>query len=314
MKTLLGIVTFGNLPFTQLAIREAFKTTTGQLDLAVVVGKPGDTATASWLREKWAEIDACSAGPNPARLHCIEHDVNRGFPASLNDIYDVAFVRGDYDAVIFMGNDVVPYPGAIDALIKTAEETDWEWIGASQFDVKSLCARYPEAQQYFSGPTYTFNDWQARPWEMHRDIHAPGLTPNVIADVRNLCLFKRSVFEKIGYADVNFWPGGYFEDNDYCRRGNLAEIRSCLLHHAAYFHFWSRTIHQGTGTSGVAFGRNSSFYQRKWGGAVDQERFALPFNGVPAKLDPQGKIPLGADLKQADRDQEASAIAWWSGL
>ena len=288
MKTLIGIVTFGNLPFTQLCINEIRATTKSPVDFFVIVGKPGDEETAQWLRQQAVDHRDLQFHP---------HHKNYGFPASLNDIID--YLRDPlepgetYDHLILVGNDVVVYPGAVDALIETARDTDYEWICGSQFDVQSLCARYPEARPFFHGPNYEFKFVapevtrgtltgnppphvggyipSGRPWELHQEFHT-GLEPAAMKDVQNLCLYKRSVFEKIGYFDVNFWPNGYFSDNDYARRGNLAGVQACGVQQAAYFHFWSRTIHQGDARpNGKYFAANAEYYQRKWGGPVGAE-------------------------------------------
>lgn len=261
MKIALGMVTFGNLPFTQLALNEIRRTTRHPLDLCVIVGQPGDTATETWLRSE--------------RIPHLVHERNLGFPASINDIYDAVF-RGPpeqrSDALILAGNDIVPYPNAVDALIECAETTDWEWICSSQLDARSLVQFHPEAGRYFEGATFRFTDFTARPWELHSDVRPPSIEAGALRDVRNLCLFKRSVFDALGYADVNFWPGGYFEDNDYCVRAHRAGVRACTLPHSAYFHFWSRTIHQGNGsTTSTHFNRNAAYYAQKWGGPVDAE-------------------------------------------
>lgn len=297
MTTLIGMVTFGNLQFTQLAINEIRKTTKSDYTLFVVVGKPDDGATAAWLEQQ--DIDY------------VHHHENFGFPYSLNDIYDEAFVPmdayccGDFDNVIFVGNDVIVYPGAIDAMIQEAARGEYDWICASEYNVQSLCRDYAEARQFFGEPNFQFNDFSARPWELH--LHkVPGLAgplndpswvqANCRKDVRNLALFTRKSFEALGYADVNFWPGGYFEDNDYGRRGDLANVKACGLAHACYFHFWSRTIHQGSGTASAQFGRNAEFYQAKWGRAVGAEKFSLPFGGgsppltVPIALKIDGRV------------------------
>ncbi len=302
MKTLIGIVTFGNLEFTKLAVESIRETVKSPVDIFLIVGKPGDAATGEWSRD-YPEISG------------LTHRENCGFPASINDIYQHAWLRRSYDNVIIMGNDVVAYPGAIDAMIHTAETTDYEWICASQFDAKSLVERYPEARPYFHGENLVFSDFTARPWELHRDFRAPEIRPDSIQDVRNLCLFKRSVFEQIGYADANFWPGGYFEDNDYCYRAQLAGLRACTLAHAAYFHFWSRTIHQ-SGKSEDAhhhqFRRNELFYRAKWGGDFGQEKYLLPFNGMAMELTGWPGFAHRPWVKIPERAQEEAIIAHWA--
>lgn len=313
MKTLIGIVTFGNLPFTQLTIDSIRERTTRPVDLFIVVGKPGDEETIRFLEARGIPF--------------VFHGENQGFPASLNDIYDYAWGRPEpYDNLVIAGNDVVPYPGAIDALIEVAEGSDWEWVCSSQFDVKSLCEHYPNARQYFEGDTYVFNRWgksltqvdywpAVRPWDWHADKVPParpeGIQPDCIKDVRNLCLFKRSVFDKIGYADANFWPGGYFEDNDYCTRARKAGIRACGVAHSAYFHFWSRTIHQGSGsTTSRHFQNNARYYGMKWGGSFDHEAYDRPFEGHGWNLGPED-IVLPGSLKISNRKDERRIIEYW---
>ncbi len=334
MRTLIGLVAFGNLPFTQLTINSIRATTKSPFEFFVVVGNPNDNFTPQWLDSQ--EIN-----------YMWHRDCNRGFPVCLNEIYDWAFpsasehnpfgLTKDYDALIIAGNDIVPYPGAVDALIGVAATTDWEWCCSSQFDVRSLCDSYPEARQYFDGPAHLFDHFGqdgvessplVRPWELHQheaerllrewEQKLPGtesfIQADCIKDVRNLCLFKRSVFEKLGYADPNFWPGGYFEDNDYCRRARLAGVKACGVAHSAYFHFWSRTIHQGEGTSSRQFTRNSDFYRMKWGGPFDGEAYQLPFNGKPYR-DPsnpdQPYVCCPGDLKIGSRDAEPAIVEYW---
>lgn len=349
MKTLIGMATFGNLPFTQLAINSIRATTRADIDFFVVVGKPEDVETSAWLSREGI-------------AHTM-HKENLGFPVSLNDMMDYAFfslkangqspksaprdypplqmtlmrmsdgpcklpaARPDegYDNLIIAGNDIVAYPGAVDAMIEEAARGEWEWICSSQFDSKSLVARYPHHAQFFTGPTLNFEQWTSseergakdytplvRPWEEHKDFHPPAVQPDCIKDVRNLCLFKRSVFEKIGYADVNFWPGGYFEDNDACTRARKAGVKACGLAHSAYFHFWSRTIHQGEGTNSRQFQRNAAFYATKWGGGFDHEAFHQPFNGQPYELGGfRGAAILSGALKIDHRDDEAAIVKHW---
>ncbi len=316
MKTLIGMVTFGNLPFTRLAIQSIKETTTEPVEFYVVVGKPSDQETVNWLLDE--------------RIPYVRHGENFGFPASINDLYDHAWNpeaedmpwrTGEFDNLIVAGNDIVPYPGAIDALVRTARETDWEWLCSSQFDVKSLVTRYPETLRYFHGENLVFDDFTQRPWEAHEEVRKSELgsrngdfiQSGALTDVRNLTLFKRSVFEKIGYADVNFWPGGYFEDNDYCKRANLAGVKAATLADSAYFHFWSRTIHQGGKGEEhhPQFRRNSHYYHVKWGGPFGHETLDLPFNGS-SYSELAGLTP--GTVKISGRSQEARMIEYWQGL
>lgn len=237
------------------------------------------------------------------------HDENKGFPASVNDLYQMAFEPGDYDNLIVMGNDVVPMPGTVEAMIRCADATDYEMVCGSEFNAKFLFDHYPESRKHFHGPNLVFTDWDAKPWLLHKDAQT-GIEPDTRKDIRNLTLFKRSSFEKVGYADVNFWPNGYFEDNDYGRRCDLLGVRACGLKEAAFFHFTSRTIHQNAERDHHGyFRRNQSYYRDKWHGLPGDEKLATPFGGGPYLIDGEH---LPYDLKISTREHEARCIDYWS--
>lgn len=269
-KTLVGITAYGGLPFLEMALR-SIQETTNSVDVWVVAAKPDDQEMTRWLMER--------------HIPHIGHADNRGFPASVNDCYDHAFKSGDYDHLIIFGNDVVAMPGAIDAMIHTADTTEYEMVCGSEFNSRFLVDNYPEAQQFFHGDNLIFNDFTARPWELHKERRS-GVEPHQRKDIRNFTLFKRSAFYKVGYADVSFWPGGYYEDNQYCERCDHLGVTACGLLDAPFFHFWSRTIHQGESREhGKWFGLNKERYD-EW------------------KANPVWKIE--------SREGEAEAIKKWS--
>lgn len=269
-KTLIGIVSYGGLPFLELALR-SIQETTDKADVWVINAKPDDKEMFQFLYERSIEQTP--------------HSANKGFPASVNDLLDTAFVYGEYDHLIIMGNDVVAMPGAIDAMIHTAETTDYEMVCGSEFNARFLVDNYPEARRHFSGDNLVFTDFSARPWELHTERRT-GIEPHARKDIRNMTLFKRSAFEKVGYADVAFWPNGYFEDNQYCERCDHLGVSACGLLDAPFFHFWSRTVHQGENRE-----------HGKWFG-LNKERFD------EWKANPVWKIDT--------REHEAETIRRWS--
>lgn len=260
-KTLVGLVSYGGLPFLELALR-SIQETTQNAHVCVIAAKPDD-------HEMWAFLDA-------RKIDHIKHSSNKGFPASVNDLLDFAFVwpttpskellggefylgpdyRRLWDNLIIMGNDVVALPGSIDAMIHTADTTEFEMVCGSEFNSRFLVDNYPEARQFFHGDNLIFDDFTARPWELHKERRS-GIEPHQRKDIRNFTLFKRSAFEKVGYADVTFWPNGYYEDNQYCERCDHLGVSACGLLDAPFFHFWSRTVHQGENREhGKWFGLN----------------------------------------------------------
>ena len=262
-KTLIACVTFGNLIFTKLAVGGIKETTNRPYDLFCIVGKPGDTETINWLTSEGI----------PYKIH----NENFGFPYSINDIYDYAWKENDYEYLILFGNDVIPYKFAIDSLINLADSSTYECISATQYDVKSLIAEFPETAQYFSGNDLIINDFSQEPWKKFTGYsHELQIADKQLLDIQNLCLYKKSVFDVVGYTDVGFWPA-YFIDNDYAMRMDRAGINGCSLGNARFFHFWSRTIKQGSGGStSKNFENNEKYYKMKWGGKVGQETKTPP--------------------------------------
>lgn len=264
-KVLLGMVTFGNIDFTRMAVNSVLETTTHQIDVFIVVGKPGDTDTINWLAS------------NP-HIKYVVHDKNYGFPKSVNDIYDFTWVNNDYDYLILAGNDIIAYPTSVDSLIELADETDYTCISSLQYDVKDLIKDYPDAEKFFSGDKAIFTDFSSRPWDLFTGHSGERSVADMqLFDIQNLCLYKKDVFDSIGYTDVSFFPA-YFVDNDYARRIVISGLRCCTLASSRFFHFWSRTIHQGSGGStDKYFKNNRDYYRSKWGGDFGKERNSPPY-------------------------------------
>lgn len=292
-KTLLSICAYGGLPFLRLGLNAVAKTDV--VDVLVIQAKPGDE-----------EMIQALSNENCAVIH---HEQNVGFAGAINDMLDYAFVDGGYDNLIIMGNDVIPMDGAVEAMVKCADESEFEMVCGSEFNSRFLYDNYPEARKFFHGENLIFNDFEACPWLLHKDRQS-GIEPHARKDIRNFTLFKRAAFEKAGYADVGFWSNGYYEDLDACRRLDRTNVSACGLKDAPFFHLWSRTIHQGENRDhGKLFRQNEHLYREKWGGLWNAETYELPYHGDPYELAPG--IILQPDLKISTRDQEDAIINFW---
>jgi GT2 family glycosyltransferase len=262
-KVLVGMVTFGGLEFTKLAINSIKETTKHPIDFFVVIGQPGDYATATYL---------VSEG-----ISHIQHSENMGFPYSLNDIYDYAWKQNDYDYLVIVGNDICAYPDSIDSLIEVADTSNYEVISALQYDVRDLVREYPNTKEHFQGGNLIFNDFSKQPWkEFINPLSEVTISPMALYDIQNMCLYKKSIFASVGYTDVNFYPA-YWVDNDYAMRIVKLGIQCCSVTSARFFHFWSRVIKQGSGGSNSTFfRRNKEYYVEKWGGDFGHETKTPP--------------------------------------
>ena len=296
-RVLLGMVSFGNVMFTAKALETCKESCNHEIDFMVVVGKPGDVSTISMLQERG--------------IPYIVHDTNKGFPASVNDIYDYGFRDNNYDYIIFAGNDIIPYPYAIDNIIRFADEhPEMTAVSSQEVNVKDIVNFFPETRTYFSGTNYVTTDLSHKAWEKYS-----GYEKNIIVvdgkgiiDIHNLCLYKREVFEKVGYIDVNFYPA-YFEDNDYVQRMGKLGLMCCTIN-SKYFHFWSRTLHQEKGGStSKYFNMNQRFYVDKWGGIPNTEKYAIPFNNQEYTLTTGLILPPLLNIQS--RDLEPHIINYW---
>lgn len=103
--------------------------------------------------------------------------------------------------------------------------------------------------------------------------------PEFLCTELNWCSFILSVetFKKVGNFDENFFPA-YFEDNDYFRRMQLANIpiiMNPMLNPVIYRN--SMTIQKSPELNN-GFEKNRQYYISKWGGQPTQETFSTPFN------------------------------------
>ena len=278
MDTCVGFVTYGGVEFTKLLV-ESVKRTTDKVDMFAVVGKVDDHDTINYLTKEGIPF--------------IIHHTNMGFPVGVNDIYDYVWKENQYKYLILAGNDIITYDYAINSLIKQADETDYEVISAYQYDVRELVKDFPEVKETFLGRDCIIRDFSTEPWNKFKGgSPVLELADMQMFDIQNLCLYKKSVFDRVGYLDANFYPA-YFVDNDYARRIVLSGIKNCTLLNARFFHFWSRVLKQGSGGSAPHFFENNRrYYINKWGGGLGQET----------------KTP---ELSIFDRSYEFDAVTYW---
>lgn len=98
--------------------------------------------------------------------------------------------------------------------------------------------------------------------------HAPGF---------HLIALGRPVLERVGRFDESFFPG-YYEDNDYLRRMELAGFGRPPRSTAMCFRDRGTAHTLKSGLVEVEFGPLTEHYLRKWGGPPGHELFSTPFD------------------------------------
>ena len=249
MRLTVSCAAFNNIKYTKMFL--ASIKTSNEHEVFVVDNGSTD-GTSEFLKE--------------SGINHISYKENRGFSYAYNDAMDHA-LKDDGDLLLFCGNDTVLDSNAIDHFVRALDESDLEMFSGNEIIDKAVLEVNEgalEAMKHkvsFVLPSYDY-------------LHYTGNS-----GMNHSCLIRRkSVFDKIGYYDVNFYPA-YFEDNDYNRRCGLAGIDCGLVHSAQFLHYWSRSIYEGglASLNSVRFNINRSYYREKWGGGVGNESFKLPF-------------------------------------
>lgn len=295
----IGIVTFGNWEYTEYCIASILENNQDDMCFVVVVGDPNDEETKDCLPD---------ITDGRADLKIIYHETNKGFPASLNDVYDTVYEMDPEADILFVGNDTMSYPRAVDWLFSAARNSDYDYLSGQEVNVRAWRERHPQ----YRGTDVPF--WPPMPeWDGERGEPVPISRIN---GFHNFGLVRRSYFDAVGYVDPGFFPA-YFEDNDYVTRGFKAGMKHGLLPYAQYFHWWSRTIHeiQSAGRMNQRyFPLNNQYYQDKWGGQPGQgEHHNVPFAGAGYALGHTGMAINPAYFRRCDPREQIEDVlrSYW---
>lgn len=255
MKLVIGAPAFNNLKYTKLFL-ESIKCSCPHEVLIINNGSSDDT-------EKYLVENS---------INHISYKENRGFSYAYNDAMDYALTDND-SLLLWCGNDIVLRPNSIDWMVKAITETDYEMFCGNEILNKEILEVNPDAYKQFS---YKFGFDEPQYTELK--YGAGGMNHS--------CLIrKKSVLDKVGYYDVNYYPA-YFEDNDYARRCDLLGIKYGTVESALFYHFWSRSINEGglRQLNNARFEKNRAYYVMKWGGLPRQDVYDKPFGTAPVKI------------------------------
>lgn len=251
MRLIISTATHNNLSYTQSFLNSI--TTSYPCEIFIINNGSSD-GTSEWLKEN--------------DYNFIDYKENRGFSYAYNDAMDYALTEED-SLLIFSGNDTVFHKKTIDYLVDAITTTDYEMFCGFEILNRIVLKENKDAIKEFKYPfSFDVNEEQTK----NLKYLSGGMNHSCI-------IRQKSVFDKVGYYDVNFYPA-YFEDNDYARRCDLLSIKYGTVVSALFYHFWSRTIHEGglSELNSSRFDKNRAYYVNKWGGNVGSEIFKNPFN------------------------------------
>jgi GT2 family glycosyltransferase len=216
----------------------------------LVVDNGSVDGTLEWLKENGISF--------------IHHENNFGCSYANNEAMDYAFLK---DKLLFViHNDILLHKDCLNNLYRGITETDFDLLYALEHLTGNV---NPDVMKEFRYKYIYDKNNNGLPEEEAIGYVGAAAANGINFTVR---VIRKTTLEKIGYFDVNFYPA-YFEDNDYGLRCILGGVKFGIVNSARYYHFWSRSIHEG----GVGelnsryFGANRQYYTGKWGGSVGKE-------------------------------------------
>ena len=245
-KTSIIILSYNTLELLQLCI-ESIRTYTeaGTYEI-IVVENASEDGSAAWLR---AQKD----------LVCIYNEENQGFPKGCNQGLKIA----SGTELLLLNSDVIVTKDWLENMRRAL-------YSASSVGAVSCVTNSCSNRQQIEVPYKTIEDMQA--FAAGYNTSNPALWEKRATLVGFCYLFKREVFEKVGFLDERFSPGN-FEDDDYSLRilqqgYDLLVCRDTFIHHFGHASFMKgygeQDLEEKLKRSNALVERNHALLQDKW--------------------------------------------------
>jgi len=170
-------------------------------------------------------------------IKLVELPVNLGFAQAVN--IGVKVCCGEY--MILINNDTKVDPNCLEYLVKTADKNSQVGMVACKMLNFYNPKLIDSAGDYIDAVGHANNLGLGE-----KDGEKFSKEGSVFLVTGGGGLFKREVFEKIGFFDPDYFA--YFEDVDFCLRAQLAGFRARFEPKAVVYH-----IHKGTSNRNKAF-------------------------------------------------------------
>jgi len=238
---------WNQLQYTRMCLDAVLSHSGSQFELIFVDNGSSD-GTAAFLADL--------RGKAPVPVTVITNEMNRGFPAAINQGLRAA--RGEY--FVLLNNDTVVTEGWLDRLIAVSKE---KAAGDRPIGLVGPMSNYVTPPQVVETVTYQSIDGMhhfARDWQrQHRGRWFPAVK------LSGFCLLvTRAAYEAVGGLDERF-SLGFFDDDDLALRVRKAGFALVVAQDVFIHHFGSRTM-LGSGIDAEALlNENQARFLDKWG-------------------------------------------------
>ena len=245
-KTSIIILSYNTLEMLQLCIESIREhTEVGSYEIIVVENASKD-GSAEWLKEQ-------------EDLRCIYNEENQGFPKGCNQGLEIA----EGTELLLLNSDTIVTKNWLENLCRALYSDPA--VGAVSC-VTNCCSN----NQQIEAPYENIAEMQAFAADYNKSNPARWEKKTTLV---GFCfLFKRDVFDKVGFLDEQFSPGN-FEDDDYSLRilqqgWDLLLCRDTFIHHFGHASFLkgygAQEAAEKVQRSNALLQRNGALFQQKW--------------------------------------------------
>lgn len=237
------ILAYNNLEFSRACIESVLKHT-HYPDLEIIIVDNGSSdGSIDYFRE--------IAASQPT-VKVIRNEDNLGFSGGNNSGMGVA----SGEIVVLLNNDTYVSPGWLYALVRPM-------MGQGALDLAGPVTNNIGNEAKVE---ITYNSMEGM---MDAAMDYAWQHAGEVLLIENLAFFcvaiSRRVIERVGFLDESF-QGGFFEDDDYCRRAVDAGFKLGIVEDSFVHHHLSASFDQlGKQRKQEIFDANKAVYERKWG-------------------------------------------------
>ncbi len=172
-------------------------------------------------------LNECSRSQRSRAFEVRHNAVNRGFTWNVNQA--IRSLRGD-EHLLLLNSDTIVTDGWLDEILDTAR-TERKIGTVTPFSNNATICSFPDFSREWPMPSTRELQQLAKTLAAHR---TPAI--DLPTGVGFCMLITRECLNRVGAFDLENFPRGYGEENDFCRRAAEAGFRNVLCANAFVAH------------------------------------------------------------------------------